>query len=100
MNEERSWQQQPTTMTRCDTPAAAMIPCSVIAHLITYDSLRSDSDRLSSCFENTFYSLSITIVFVYIYDVLRILLWLHMSGHCITGYSIGLLSIDGGLLVG
>ncbi|QPR75995.1 hypothetical protein I6G77_18080 [Bacillus tropicus] len=54
MNEERS-QQQPTTMTPCDTPAAAMIPCSVIAYMITYDSMRSDSDRLSSCFENTFY---------------------------------------------
>jgi len=32
MNEERSQQQQPTTMTRCDTPAAAMIPCSVSAY--------------------------------------------------------------------
>ncbi len=99
MNEERSWQQQPTTMTRCDTPAAAMIPCSVIAHLITYDSLRSDSDRLSSCFENTFYSLSITIVFIYIYDVLCSPVRLHMLGHCITGYSIGLLSIGIGILV-
>ena len=62
MNEERS-QQQPTTMTPCDTPAAAMIPCSVIAYVNIYDRLRYDSDRTRSSFTRAFYSFSNTIVF-------------------------------------